>query len=360
MAPNDKWMEEVRCSELSLVVLFHQMAVLFCSGLSLVEILLMKADETDDPQLSKVIKVLVQRLESGHSLDTSMALFPRVFSRMSQVMVRIGTETGSLAKVLEHLSLWYQRDYDLKKRFWAAISYPVLILVVSLVMSLIIYGTVLPGLLETLDGLGVELHWTTRVVRFFSDMASEPIWWGVFALMGFAAYRACRVLTKDPAFMLKGYRLALITPLVGPLVECFHASRYAAAVALLIKSGTDILKTVKLAAHSSGSPLFLDDLKELSDALIAGSLLSEHMAANADIYPPLLAKMAVAGEESAKLDHLFERASYIFEEEMEYRLQVLNAGLEPLLLALISAQVGFVMVSVYISVYSCLNQLNPY
>ena len=70
--------------------------------------------------------------------------------------------------------------------------------------------------------------------------------------------------------------------------------------------------------------------------------------------------MAVAGEESAKLDHLFERASYIFEEEMEYRLQVLNAGLEPLLLALISAQVGFVMVSVYISVYSCLNQLNPY
>lgn len=343
--------ENITCSVSELALFTRQLSVMMMSGIPLVASL-DSLSRGEDQLSERVVPIMARRISQGHRLSSALRGFPRLFPSAYVWLIHGGEETGALHRNLEHLADWLERQDRLSRQLRKALTYPVLVCLTTFILTVALFRSVIPSILDAILGMGASLPAPTRALVAAVNIVQSPWTWLVAALLTTAAVGYLR---SEKGRRSLGVFL-LSAPLLGDLLRSAASARMALTLSMLLESGSEVTRAVAIAGSASGLPQMAADVERIRAELREGHTLSQAYNYPA-LYPPLICDMLTAGEESGRMTKMLRHASKLFEEDTYSRLESLTNLLEPLALAAISLGVGFILVSVILPMSTMLESL---
>ena len=330
---------------------------MLASGVTLLVALSVLGEQSESNEFNRVVRQISHMINSGIRLSVALSEHPHVFSRIYCVMVQIGEQTGQLEDMLERLSDWMERDENLRQRIVKALTYPAFVCVLAILLTIGLFYTVVPSFLKIFEEMGVQLPLITRVVKFFADSLTSPSAWLVGSATVCGSYYLISMHLARPGAWVEPYRWMLRIPVLGSMMLYGALARLTGTLGVLLESGMDLPKAVRMAVVAANHPIWEADLEALTNSIQEGSPLSEHLMIRSDLYPSALTQMILAGEESAQLAELTARAGAYYEVELGFHIDTLSAVIEPVLMAGVSVVVGSIVIALFLPLYGFLSNM---
>lgn len=353
---SSQWAAAARCSSLDLAVSLRQLSTLVLSGVHLAHALKVVAEQGTSPVLAEVWWTVERAVHDGYPLSRAMERFPGIFSRLITTLMRVGESSGSLPLCLEQVAGWLERDYRLTRQLRSSMTYPGFVLAFSMVLTWWLFSTVLPPFLAVITQTGVAVPLPTRALSLLVGLATSPAGWSLFAAALFGLWQLRR-WARGPRGRVRVIEILHTLPVVGPFLIFSANVRAALAASILFKTGCDSITTWRLALQAADDPVMLRHSEGLLASIRHGEQPSEYFARH-ELFLPLFGQMVRGGEETGRLPRFLEGLCRLLEEELEHRIAMLLSILEPLVMAILSVLMLFVLMAVFLPLYSHLSTLS--
>jgi type IV pilus assembly protein PilC len=355
--PSLDWMAEVSCPTDPVVRFTRHLATMLNSGIPFVEILAALSRQVDHHNLAVVSQALIQRLESGEKFSSALERFPRTFPPLYIAMVRVGENTGQLHQCLDKLADWMEKELETYRKIKTAVTYPVFILAVALILTLVLCLTVLPEFTKIFESLNCPLPAPTKILLFAVGLVGNPGAWIFLTALVFGLLLGFRAIWRTDDGKFRIYSVLHRIPIFSDFLRFGALGRFCHAAHLCLETGMDLVQTLRVAGMASLDPVVQRDLDQAVRSISSGLRLSEHMRLNPSLYHPTLIHLLTAGEEAADMAASLQQASRFFQTELEYRVGDFGKLIEPVLLFSVSIVVGGILLAVFLPLYSYLGQL---
>lgn len=353
------WQKRANVPRTVVVAFYRELSTMLRAGIGIIDALQVTVNHSSNDTMALVASHLQSKLDSGFTLSVAMSEFPRIFSPMAVALVRLGESNGQVIEQLSQLSTWLERDERLRRKVVSALTYPAFALSVTGLLTLALFLTVVPGFIEMFEEMKITLPLPTRALALMTHMITSPKAWALGSFLGLVLVMTSRAFLESKENRKMLYGLALQVPVLGPLLISTAVARFAFAATAMLSSGSNIITGFRLSADTTGSPLMMDDANKMVHSLEEGRSLSEHMADRPDIYPRLCVYMTAVGEESARMPEMFAVLASHYEEEIDHDIHILTSMLEPALMGVLAVVVGFIVMGVFLPMYSFVAQIGP-
>ena len=336
------------------VALFtRQLATLTVSGMPLDQALAALTEQADDARIVALTTALRDHLAAGEALPTALARFPRTFSPLYRGLVAAGAETGRLAEVMARLAEYLEARAALRQKFVVALIYPALVTIIALAVIAVLLTYVVPQVVSVYQQSRQTLPFLTRALIAASAFFRETAWMWLLAVA--AAIAAFVAANRRDAFRARVHASLLRTAGVGRLLQSLDSARFASTLAILVASGTPLLRALDTAADV----MRMRPLQAAARA--AGTLVRQGVSLGRAlreqrVFPPVLVHLVVNGEQSGALAVMLERAAAELEREAERRLTWVAALIQPALIVAMGAIVLVLVLAVMLPIVT-MNQL---
>ncbi len=311
--------------------------------------------QSKNQNIRSVLASLGDDIAAGKSFHVALGAFPRVFPPLFVALIRAGEESGKLSDSLATVAAHLRESYELGKRIRGALLYPAVIVVAMVIIAIIMLLYVVPVLSATFEELGVDLPMSTRAVIAVSDFLETRT---SLALGFFAAFL---LLTAFTAHTVRGRRFfswaTLRLPLIGPIAKNVNTARTARTLSSLLSAGVPLVETLIVTEEVLQNPYYKDALREAKEKVEKGDQLSEIFTRHEDIYPLLIAEMTAVGEETGKLGTMLLEIALFYESEVERETRDISQVIEPFLMIIIGAAVGFFALSMITPMYTLVGSI---
>lgn len=286
-------------------------------------------------------------VQGGAALAEAMRLQPTLFNSLHAGVVRSGEAAGSLGKALDTLAGYLEEDEALRAQLASALLYPALMAVVASLGILVLLLFVVPRFSSLLADMGGTLPLSTRILILAGDVVTRG-WWIIALLIGIGVI-AVRSLLASPEARLAWHARRLSLPLTGSLERSLATARFTRALGLMLQAGLPLLPALRLARAGVGNQAMSADLERATQNVVRGNGLASSLLG---ILSPMAVQLLAVGEESGRLDALALRAAASHDEEVRRSLRTLASLLEPALILLFGAIVGFVALAMLQAIYA--------
>ena len=271
-------------------------------------------------------------------------------------MVRAGEESGNLAGALSDIGLNLEKSNSITKKIKGALIYPGVIMSAMVVIGVLMFAFVVPTLAGTFKSLGVALPFATRLLIFFGNFFSHNLILSFVIIFGiaFGLYSTFRAKFMAPYIDF----LILRLPIIKNLTKELNTARTARTLSSLLLSGVSITRAVEITEDVVQNIYYKKVLQEAKIAIEKGAPFSQIFEENEKLYPVMMAEMIQVGEETGKLSDMLQQIALFYEEEVENKTKNLSTIIEPLLMVVIGAGVGFFAISMISPLYSILGSIN--
>ena len=329
-----------------LVVFTRQLSTMISAGVPLVRSLATLQQQTDNQTFKETIGKIGKEVESGKSFAEALEKFPDTFSEIYVNMVKAGEAGGILEEILNRLAFQQEKDASIRKKLKSAMTYPAVLLVITILAFFAIMIFVIPKIGEIITDLGGEdasLPVQTEVMLAISDFMinSWPIMIGGI-VVGAVAFRR---YIKTPKGKVNWHRVLLKIPVVKTVVTKVAIARFARIFSSLMASGVAVLDAINITAEALGNKVIEKDLKDAAKEVTAGRQLSEPLA-DSSVFPPIVAQMMSVGEETGQTDTVLVKIADFYEEEVDALVDGMSSIIEPIMIAVMGGMVGLIAASV--------------
>jgi general secretion pathway protein F len=331
----------------------RQWATLTQAGMPADQALAAVAEQADSLRVRKVVEALRAHVVSGESLPAALGRFPRSFPALYRGLVGAGAESGRLGEVLSRLADYLEARQALRQKFATALIYPALVTLVALGVIVVLLVYVVPQVVAVYEQSRQTLPWLTRALIATSAFFRATGW--LWLLTGIALAAVAALALRRPAMRARWHALLLRVPGVGRLARSLDCARFASTLAILVASGTPLLRAMDAAA----GVVRLQPIAAAAGAAAAmvreGAPLAQSLREQKQ-FPPVLVHLVANGEQTGRLAPMLERAAGELERDAETRLTWLAALLQPALIVLMGAIVLVLVLAVMLPIVS-MNQL---
>ncbi len=344
----------VKLKDLS--IFCRQFSTMVDAGVSLVRALDVLGEQTQSPKLKRIIREIQVEVESGQTLSKSMAKYPKVFSNLFVGLVRAGEVGGVLEEALQRLSHFLEKDMELRRKVKAAMTYPVIVLFVAVMIVLGLCTFIVPKFIDLFKELGVkELPWMTQVLVDFSNFLKEK-WW-VALLIVIAVWVSIKYAGTTKLGRRVIDRLKLKVPVFGPLGHKICLARFSRTLSTLLVSGVPILQAMETVAGTVGNEIISEAIMNARARIREGERINEPLE-KSKMFPPMVVHMISIGEESGALDQMLSKVAEFYEGEVDSTLQSLASAIEPVMIVLLGFCVGFIVIAMFMPLLSVISNLS--
>lgn len=331
----------------------RNLGLMLQAGLALSRALSVLERQTKSPGLKKVIGDLISDVSKGTTFSESLAKHPKVFPPIFVSMVHAGEQSGTLAESLKAVSTQMDASYTLTRRVKGAMIYPAVILGVMLIIAVLMMIFVVPTLLKTFTDLNVALPPATQFVLTMSNLFQNQ---GIYVLALLIIVGSVLVWwSKKTSGKFVLHKLLLRAPLLGFLTQEVNTARTARTLASLITSGVDIVESVTITGEVVQNVYFRKVLKDAEEAIKKGDLMSKVFSTNEKLYPPFFGEMLSVGEETGRIGDMLINVAKFYENDVEQKTKDMSTIVEPILIVIIGAAVGFFAIAMIQPMYSLVN-----
>lgn len=326
------------------------------AGLPLSRALEVLTKQTTNIYFKSIIATLLTTIDTGGTFSNGLAKFPTVFSSLFVSMVRAGEESGALPQSLSEIGLNLEKSYALNRKIKSALMYPMIIIAAIFLIGILMFIYVVPTLIKTFKDLGTELPASTKIVVGISDLITNHlvllgIGLFVFGALVYAAFRL--PLTKRWIDYLSVH-----APVLGTLVQEINAARTARTFSSLLSSGVSISRAIVITKEVVQNSYYKGILAEVETAIEKGEPMSGVFKKHTKYYPVMVGEMMEVGEETGKLSSMLLDIATFYEGEVDAKTKDLSTIIEPVLMIVIGAAVGFFAVSMLSPMYSIMDTIN--
>ena len=301
-----------------------------------------------------VIQQLADHVAEGVALAEAMARQPLYFDRLCVSIVRVGENTGSLARSLAQLAEFKDKAHRLRNRVVTALIYPAVVCTIGLTVSIFLMTYVVPTLLTTLRQAGRDLPAITRAVSAVSDLLVHW-WWALLAgLAGLVAL--VRAVLRTGAGRRLADRLVLHVPVVGDLIRKENTSRIAVIMAALLRSGLQFVEAVRITRETVRNRTFRRAMDEYEAVVTAGADVAGPLE-DSGVFSPMVVQMLAVGQQSGELENMLEQLAETYDRQVDTATRRMTSLLEPLLIVLLAVLIGFIAIATLLPILEASNVL---
>lgn len=339
-----------RVKQDELVMATRNLSSMLLAGLPLSRALSVIERQSKNPRMQVVMGDIRARISKGEQFHQALGQYPKVFSSLYTAMVRAGEESGALADALKVIALQLERSSSLTKKIKGAMIYPAIIIVVMATIGLLMMIFVMPTLITTFESLGAELPITTRVVigltKFITGNGLLTAAVAIGSVVGVVA--VARTTPGRRAIHLLLTRM----PVIGTMVQETNAARTARTLSSLLSSGVDVINALHITCDVLQNVYYKDIVMEATKKVEKGEPLSNTFIKHDKFYPILVGEMIAVGEETGQISKMLTEVADFYEEEVEQKTKDLSTIIEPILMVIIGASVGFFALAMIAPIYS--------
>ena len=270
-------------------------------------------------------------------------------------MTRAGEESGNLAGALSDIAINLEKSHSLTKKIRGALIYPGVIFGAMIVIGILMFAFVVPTLANTFKELGVVLPLSTQVLVFLGNFFSNNLILTFVILIAGALGLYLFIKAKFVAPYIDFVTLRI--PIIGILAKELNTARTARTMSSLLLSGVAITRAIEITEDVVQNGYYKKVLAEAKVAVEKGAPFSQVFKDNPELYPIMMSEMVEVGEETGKLSEMLIETASFYEEEIENKTKNLSVIIEPLLMVVIGAGVGFFAISMISPLYSILGSI---
>lgn len=338
-----------KVSTKSLVLFTRQLSTLIAAGLPLVKALRTLQDQLETGTLKSVIKSIADDVESGSNFSDALAHFPKVFPDFYVNMIKAGELGGMLEDILKRLSEFLDKSQKLKDKVKSALMYPMFVMIVAVLILIMLMVFVIPTFTSMFSEVGGSLPLPTRILIVVSDITRK--FWFLIPLIPVGVIALYKSIIKNPDRRLIVDRMKLHIPVVGNLIQQIAVARFSRTLGTLLSSGVPILAALQTVRDTVGNEFIARAVIQVKDSIKEGESVAGPMEAS-KAFPPLVTKMVGIGEETGDLAKMLIQIADNFEDEVDTAVSGLTSLLEPLLIVFMGLVVGFIVVSMFMPLFS--------
>ena len=331
-------------------VMCSQFAIILRAGIPIARTVHLIADKTTDKVLKRILTQVAEDVEAGRSISASFEerggkLLPPTFVDT----IRAGEETGSIDTAFNTMHRHLDKQTRMGARVRGALAYPVFVLFIAVIVVIVIMVKVVPTFTAIFDSYGAELPGITKALIAISHFFSR--WWMVLLGVGIVIYIAYKLYGNTEEGRLNLARTARKLPVLGNINELNSASQFANSMATMLSAGLPLTRAISITAKVIDNYFVSQEIGKLSGRLEEGHGLGSSLRESACM-PDILTDMVAVGEETGELQSTMETVASCYDNELEQAINAAIAKLEPTLLVFMAIVAGFIVIAVYMAMFS--------
>ncbi len=344
-----------RVAPSDLAIFARQLSTMISSGMSILRAMYVLEEQTEDKFLKETIVAVRKDVEAGLSLSDAMARHPKVFNPLFVAMTQAGEMGGVLEDSLVRVADQLQKDAALRKQVKSAMVYPTLVLVFAVGVMMALVAFLVPVFEGVFKEFGGELPALTQVSVAMSKMVTQ-YWWMMFLVT--AGVIAAFVKWKKTTWGRRQWdHFRLHVPMkIGTIVQQVAVARWSRTLASLTHAGVPLLQALEITGRTGGNVAVQESMDGVIASVKRGGTIAAPLA-QAPIFPSMVTHMVGVGEETGALDEMLDRIAEFYEEQVEAAVKALMSILEPIMIIVIGAMVGFIVISMYLPLFEVYNRI---
>jgi type IV pilus assembly protein PilC len=331
-----------------LAIMSRQASTMLSSGLSLLRALSILADQTDNKKLKEILGKVRDDVERGVSFSDAVAKYPVDFPPIMINMIRAGETGGFLDQAMDSIATNFEKEHKLRSTIKSAMTYPVVVLVMSLVAVVVMLVFIVPIFQKMFSSLGGQLPLPTMLLVYASH---AMVWVGPILLVAIAFawlwWRANKNTDRVRGFV-DPIRLRL--PVFGELSRKIVIARFARNFSNMIGAGVPILQALQIVGEVSNNFVVQRALERVAESVRKGESIAVPLAAE-KVFPEMVSQMVAVGEDAGSLEVMLEKIAEFYDNEVESTTEALTSLIEPLLIAFLGVVVGGMIVALYLPIF---------
>ena len=319
------------------------------AGVPLLDCLRDIRDSLDYSHFTDVLQTIIDDIEGGKTMSLALSDHKHIFDDVYVTLVRVGEETGLLAKVLKEIAETLRWQDELAAHSRKIMIYPgiVTFVVLSVVSFLMIY--LMPQLLPFIKNMGTEIPTHTKVL--ISVSSAFVNYWYVMIIVPFSIYGLIRILAiSNPNIQLVIDGMKLRVWLFGPLMMKIKLARFANYFAMMYGAGITVLDALKISEGIMNNMMLEESIRSARARISEGMQISESFEATG-VFPSMIVRMIKIGEDTGAMDDALLNVSYFYNREVRESIDKIEPAMMPFLTVLLGGIMMWIMLSVLGPVY---------
>ena len=332
-----------------IAIFTRQLATMMKAGVPLVQAFDIVADGTDHEKMRELIVTLRTDVSSGTGLAGALQKHPAHFDELFCSLVASGENSGTLEVMLDRVATYKEKTEALKAKIKKALTYPIAVIVVAIVVTGILLVKVVPQFAETFQSFGSDLPGFTLFVLRISDWVQS--WWFILLLGVFAAgYAFSQAKRRSKRFADWIDSVALKLPIIGGVVHDAVIARFSRTLSTTFAAGVPLVEALESTAGAAGNAVYAQGIRRIRDDVTSGTALAISIRTTG-LFPSMLLQMTSIGEESGSLDDMLGKVADHYETAVDNAVDSLSSLMEPMIMSILGVLVGGLMIAMYLPIF---------
>jgi type IV pilus assembly protein PilC len=338
-----------KVSNEDIAVFARQLATMMAAGIPMVQAFEIIGNGHEKPAMQKLVLDIKANIEGGSTLHESLAKFPLYFDDLFVNLVEAGEQAGALETLLDKIATYKEKTEALKKKIKKALFYPMAVLAVAVVVSVILLIFVIPQFEELFKGFGADLPAFTQMVVNLSRFVQHQGWW-MAIVVGTSIWGFFYMMKRSKPMQLARDRILLKFPIIGPILVKAAIARFSRTLSTMFAAGVPLVEAMQSVAGATGNIVYEEAVLRMKDEVATGQRLQRAME-NTGLFPNMVVQMIAVGEESGSLDTMSAKVAEFYEAEVDNAVDSMSSLLEPLIMAILGVLVGGMVIAMYLPIF---------
>jgi len=332
-----------------IAMLTRQLATMMKAGVPLVQSFDIVTDGLENKGLQELVMSIRNDIASGTSFAGALRKHPKHFDDLYCNLVDSGEKAGALEKMLDRIATYLEKTELLKKKVKKAMTYPIAVVVVAIVVTAILLVKVVPQFEALFQGFGAELPVFTQMVVQLSEWMQS--WWFV-VLLGIVGtiFLFKEVNRRSQKFSDFVDKYILKLPVVGEILDKSAVAKFGRVLSTTFAAGVPLVDALDSVAGATGNAVYRDAIQRIKNDVSSGTQLQASMRQQ-DIFPVMAVQLTAIGEESGNLDEMLEKVAEHYEGVVDDMVDNLTALMEPMIMSVLGVLVGGLIIAMYLPIF---------
>jgi type IV pilus assembly protein PilC len=332
-----------------IAIFTRQLATMIKAGVPLVQSFEIVEEGTDHEKMRELVGTIKTEVAAGGGLAPSLAKHPDYFDELFCSLVASGENSGTLEIMLDRIATYKEKTEALKAKIKKAMTYPIAVVVVAIIVTGILLVKVVPQFAETFQSFGSDLPGFTLFVLGISEFMQA--YWFMFVLAFVAigyVFGEAKKRSKKFADWLDGVTLRL--PVIGGIAHDAVVARFSRTLSTTFAAGVPLVEALDSTAGAAGNSVFAAGIRQIRDDVTTGTSLYQSIKVTG-LFPTMLLQMVSIGEESGALDDMLGKVADEYEARVDNAVDSLSSLMEPIIMSVLGVLIGGLMVAMYLPIF---------
>lgn len=327
----------------------RQMATMMKAGVPLVQSFDIVTDGLENQGLKELVGSIRNDVASGTSFAGALRRHPKHFDDLYCNLVDSGEKAGALEQMLDRIATYLEKTEILKKKVKKAMTYPIAVVIVAIVVTAILLVKVVPQFESLFQGFGADLPVFTQFIVKLSDWMQQ--WWFVVLLaIAGSVFLLKEAVGRSQKFSDLVDKYLLKLPIIGEILDKSAVAKFGRVLSTTFAAGVPLVDALESVSGATGNAIYRDAVTKIKEEVSSGTQLQAAMR-QTGVFPVMAVQLTAIGEESGNLDEMLEKVADHYESVVDDMVDNLTALMEPMIMAVLGVLVGGLIIGMYLPIF---------